>query len=104
MHICFNLDDKYIPYLKILIRNITDKTNEECTFHIIGINECDMQTNHKCIFYPNPDLSWFKEEYLNSYLGGLRKSTKERKAAKIKRNSLTVDAFHYIGTDQVCHQ
>lgn len=67
IHICFNLDEKYIFPCKVLIQSIIKHTKEQITFHFIGIPETDMNTNMKCIFYPNPDLSWFTPDNLKDY-------------------------------------
>lgn len=67
IHICFNLDEKYVFPCKVLIQSILKHTKEEITFHFIGITERDMATNMKCVFYPNPDLSFFAEENLGDY-------------------------------------
>lgn len=67
VHICFNLDEKYVNPCKVLIREILATTNEECTFHFIGIDKRDMGTTSTCLFYPKPDLSYFNAENLTSY-------------------------------------
>jgi lipopolysaccharide biosynthesis glycosyltransferase len=68
IHICFNLDEKYLNYCKVLIKEIEAKTSEMCTFHFIGITKRDMGCKGKSVFYPNPDLSYFKSETLVDYL------------------------------------
>ena len=65
--ICFNLDEEYINPCKVLIRGIEETTDEEITFHFIGIKETDMGTKSKCCFYEKPDLSYFLEENLTDY-------------------------------------
>ena len=67
IHICFNLDDKYVLPCKVLIRQIDEKTSDDVTYHFIGIDERDMGTKNKCKFYPNPDLSYFSDENLGDY-------------------------------------
>lgn len=67
IHICFNLDDKYVMPCKVLIRQIDTLTSDKITYHFIGINKIDMETKNKCEFYPNPDLSYFKAENLTDY-------------------------------------
>lgn len=67
IHICFNLDEKYIFPCKVLIQSILKHTKEQITFHFIGIPETDMETDMKCIFYPKPDLSCFTDENLGNY-------------------------------------
>lgn len=67
IHICFNLDDKYLNPCKVLMREILATTTEEITFHFIGIDEKDMGVDSKCVFYPNPDLSYFTDDNLGSY-------------------------------------
>ena len=68
IHICFNLDEKYVMPCKVLIKEIDDKTSDNITYHFIGIAEKDMETNNKCMFYPNPDLSYFTDDNLGDYL------------------------------------
>ena len=67
IHICFNLDDKYITPCKVLMRAIKENTKEKLTFHLIGIDKQDMDTDSICKFYPNPDLSYFNDENLTDY-------------------------------------
>ncbi len=67
IHICFNLDEKYVNPCKVLIREITATTKEKCTFHFIGIDKRDMGTTSTCVFYPKPDLSYFNAENLKDY-------------------------------------
>lgn len=67
IHICFNLDEKYVIPCKVLIKQIDDKTTDKITYHFIGINTQDMETRNKCKFYPNPDLSYFENETLGDY-------------------------------------
>ncbi len=67
IHICFNLDEKYVKPCKVLIREIVATTNEECTFHFIGIDKRDMGTTSPCVFYPKPDLSYFNDDNLKNY-------------------------------------
>lgn len=67
IHICFNLDDKYVMPCRVLIRQIDAKTSDDITYHFIGIDERDMGTKNKCKFYPNPDLSYFSDENLGDY-------------------------------------
>ena len=68
IHICFNLDDKYIMPCKVLMKQIDDFTTDEVTYHLIGIGDTDMETKNKCLFYPNPDLSYFSDENLGDYM------------------------------------
>ena len=67
IHICFNLDDKYVMPCKVLIKQLDDLTTDKITYHFIGINKQDMETKNNCEFYPNPDLSYFMEENLTDY-------------------------------------
>lgn len=67
IHICFNLDEKYVFPCKVLIQSILKHTKEQITFHFIGIDKRDMATDMKCMFYPNPDLSWFTADNLKDY-------------------------------------
>jgi len=67
IHICFNLDEKYVNPCIVLMRMIEANTKEEITYHLIGITERDMGTSNQCMFYPNPDLSYFNEEHLSDY-------------------------------------
>lgn len=67
IHICFNLDEKYLMPCKVLIREIEDNTKEDITFHFIGINKTNINCRSKCKFYPKPDLSFFKSENLTDY-------------------------------------
>lgn len=67
IHICFNLDEKYVFPCKVLIQSILKHTKEQITFHFIGISKTDMGTDMKCIFYPNPDTSYFIDENLGNY-------------------------------------
>ena len=68
IHICFNLDEKYVNPCKVLIREIIATTKEKCTFHFIGIDKRDMGTTSTCVFYPKPDLSYFNAENLTNLL------------------------------------
>lgn len=67
IHICFNLDDKYVMPCKVLLRQIDKLTSDEITYHFIGIKERDMGTKNKCMFYPEPDLSYFTDDNLGEY-------------------------------------
>lgn len=67
IHICFNLDEKYIMPCRVLIRQIEALTSDEITFHFIGISKTDMESKNKCRFYPEPDLSCFSENNLTDY-------------------------------------
>lgn len=67
IHICFNLDEKYVFPCKVLIQSILKHTKEKITFHFIGISKTDMETDMKCLFYPKPDLSYFTDENLTDY-------------------------------------
>lgn len=67
IHICFNLDINYIMPCKVLIRQIDALTSDKITYHFIGIEERDMETKNKCMFYPNPDLSYFTDNNLGDY-------------------------------------
>lgn len=68
IHICFNLDEKYVMPCKVLMRQIDAKTSEEITYHLIGISSKNMGTKNKCKFYPNPDLSYFNDDNLGDYM------------------------------------
>ena len=48
IHICFNLDEKYVMPCKVLMRQIDAKTSEEITYHLIGISSKNMGTKNKC--------------------------------------------------------
>lgn len=67
IHICFNLDEKYLMPCKVLIRGIESNTKENITFHLIGIDKVNMGCKSDCKYYPNPDLSLFKSENLKNY-------------------------------------
>ena len=67
IHICFNLDTKYILPCKVLIRNIDSLASEPITYHFIGIDKLNMGTDNQCKFYPNPDVSCFQDEHLKDY-------------------------------------
>lgn len=67
IHVCFNLDEKYVMPCKVLIKQIDALTSDKVTYHFIGIDKRDMETNSKCEFYPNPDLSYFTDENLGDY-------------------------------------
>ena len=67
IHICFNLDDKYVMPCIVLIRQIDALTSDDITYHFIGINKRNMGTKNKCQFYPDPDLTFFTEENLGNY-------------------------------------
>ena len=67
IHICFNLDEKYLNPCKVLIKGIESNTDKEITFHLIGIKKVNINCRSVCKFYPNPDLSFFKRENLDDY-------------------------------------
>ena len=67
IHICFNLDEKYVMPCKVLMRQIEELTSDEITYHFIGISKRNMGTVNTCKFYPNPDLSYFTDENLTDY-------------------------------------
>ena len=67
LHICFNLDEKYVMPCKVLMRQIDDVTSDRVTYHLIGIRKRDMGTKNECKFYPDPDLSCFLPENLTAY-------------------------------------
>lgn len=67
IHISFNLDGKYVFPCKVLIQSILKHSNEDFTFHFIGIDKQDMGTKCLCKFYPKPDLSYFNAENLENY-------------------------------------
>lgn len=67
IHICFNLDDKYILPCRVLIREIDYYSSDKITYHLIGIKPIKIDTKNICKFYPNPDLSYFQPEHLKSY-------------------------------------
>lgn len=67
IHICFNLDEKYVMPCKVLVRQIDEHTKEDITYHFIGISKRNMGTENLCEFYPSPDLSYFQEENLTDY-------------------------------------
>ena len=67
IHICFNLDEKYVFPCKVLIQSILKHTKEQITFHFIGIDKTNMATKMKCKFYPKPDLSYFTNDNLGDY-------------------------------------
>lgn len=67
IHICFNLDEKYIMPCKVLIRQLDELTSDNITYHFIGIDKINMGTDNVCNFYPKPDLSYFNSENLTDY-------------------------------------
>lgn len=67
IHICFNLDSKYIMPCKVLIRQLDELTSDSITYHFIGIDKINMGTDNVCNFYPKPDLSYFNSENLTDY-------------------------------------
>lgn len=66
IHICFNLDEKYVEPCKVCINTILSHTKEDITFHFLGISERDMGVKN-AVFYPVIDTSCFTDENLKDY-------------------------------------